>query len=358
MNPRELHRDAVVVDCHNDLAISLWLRDLYPRRGTMRHRWIPELRQGGVDVQILPIYVEPEIPEGALRMALQMLQRSVDEIELNPEDAALCLSAADIDTAVAAGKIAFILALEGFSQFATDIGLVRTFHRLGVRMISFTHFGRTLLADGSAEEGAGSRLTRMGVEVFTEMEHLGIVMDVSHLSQAGTDHVLELATKPVIASHSNARAVWNHHRNIPDTQLAAIAESGGVVGLNAHPLLVDGRKQTIDRLMDHLEHMIEIAGVDHVGLGPDFIRDIMAELHPSDADLSVDGIQVRDAIEGVVNARDLPVLTEQMLLRGLGESDIRKILGGNFLRVFNEVLVQPAGRGSTSVGPEIRTIHD
>jgi membrane dipeptidase len=341
VNAAELHRDALVVDCHNDLVMSLALQQYYPERGTLRHRWIPELREGGVNVQVVPIYVEPEVPEGALRVALQNLQLAVDEAEANSEAAAICTSGLEIAAAVGSGRIALVLALEGFSQFATDLGLVRTFHRLGVRMISFTHFGRTLLADGTAEDAAGSRLTSMGVQVLSEMERLGILMDVSHLGIRGVEHVLEIARRPVIASHSNARVIWDHHRNLSDEHLAAIGATGGVIGLNVVPLLVDGREPTMERLMEHLDHMIEIAGIDHVGLGPDFIRDIYNEMLPPDADVSHEGYDGRSVVEGLANATGLPRITEAMLDRGYAEADIRKVLGTNFQRVFDAVMGRP-----------------
>lgn len=345
MNARDLHRDAVVVDCHNDLAMSLVKRPLLGERGTLRHRWLPELRAGGVDVQVVPIYLEPEYPEAALRMSLQMLQRVVDEVEENADAVVLAVDGPSIRAALDAGKIAFILALEGCSQFGHDLELLRTFHRLGVRMISFTHWGRTLLADGSGEDETGSRLTAMGVDVLKEMERLGIVMDVSHLSVGGTAHVLEIASRPVIASHSNARAVNDHHRNLEDEVLRAIAASGGVIGVNAHPGIVDHRQPTLDRVMQHVDHLVEVAGVEHVGLGPDFVHDILDELYSPKAQLVIEDIDERAVVDGLARPADLPRLTEMMLGRGFAETDVRRILGENLLRVFDDVMGVPSAAG-------------
>lgn len=343
MKAGDLHRDAVVVDCHNDIAMSLALGDLNGDRGTLRHRWIGELRAGGVDVQVMPIYVGDELPEAALRSSLYRLQRVVDEVDANSDAVTLCLTGSEIDTAIKSGKIAMVLALEGCHQFATDTGLVRTFHRLGVRVISFTHFGRTALADGSAEDATGGRLTRAGVAAFSEMERLGILMDVSHLGIAGVDHVLELATRPLIASHSNARAVFDVHRNIHDRQLREIAETGGVIGVALLPGLVDSAEPTMKRVLDQVDHVVEIAGIDHVGIGSDFIVDYMAERYPDATPVISEGIDLRGEIPGLVRASDLPKLTAALADHGYSDHNIRNILGENFLRVFRRVVGVPGG---------------
>lgn len=337
----ELHRDAVVVDCHNDIALSLALNDLTGDVGTLRHRWIPELRAGGVDVQVMPIYVGDELPEAALRSSLFRLQRVLDEVAANPKDATVCLDGSQIDAALESGRIAMVLALEGCHQFGADVGLLRTFHHLGVRMVSFTHFGRTALADGTAEDGTGGRLTRLGVAVLREMERLGIVMDVSHLGIAGVDHVLELASRPVIASHSNSRAVFDFHRNISDRQLQAIAATGGVIGVNLLPGIVNPARPSFEGVLEQVDHLVEIAGTDHVGLGPDFIADYFRERYPDSVQLIQEGIDSRAEIPGLVRSSDLPRLTEALVDHGYSDGLVRKILGENFLRVFREVMGKP-----------------
>jgi len=233
-----LHRDAVVVDAHNDLVLSITAPGL-GERGSFKHRWLPALRAGGVDVQVCPLYSDPEIPEAHLRQTLRQMAALKREVESNPDDLAICRSGAEIDAALDAGKIALVIALEGALAVGPDESLVEIFYELGVRMISFTHMGRTLLADGSAEDPAGSRLPRPGVAVFREMERLGIVFDVSHLGAAGVEHVLELATRPVVASHSAARAVRDHHRNLTDERLRGIAATGGVIGLKMLACFID-----------------------------------------------------------------------------------------------------------------------
>ncbi|MEX2031870.1 MAG: dipeptidase [Dehalococcoidia bacterium] len=337
-----LHHQAVVVDCHHDLLLLVARDRLYGDRDSFRRRWIPSLRSGGVDVQVLPVFVEPEFPaEAALRRTLLLIAYLFEEVEANPDEVDLCLEGADIDRAIAEGKIAIILALEGSHAIGGDVELVRVFYRLGVRMASFSWFGRSLLADGSGEGVTGGGLTAAGVEALQELERLGIVMDVSHLSDAGVEHVLSIAARPVVASHSSARSVIDHHRNLTDDQIRGIAGTGGVIGINLFPLFIDPKRPTIDRVVDHLEHVGSIAGFDHVGIGTDFVRELYDEKLPRHRSMKVDGFDVRTTLEGLAAPADLPHLTERMSARGFSEEHIRKVLGMNFLRVFRDVVGRP-----------------
>jgi membrane dipeptidase len=336
---RALHDDAIVVDCHNDLILLVARKLSVGEPDHFAQYWLPELRAGGVNVQVVPIYIDDEYrPEGALRRTLVLIEQVHRIVQQYASDVALCLTWAEIDDAVVSGRIAFVLALEGMEALGTDVSLVETFHRLGVRMMSFTHFGRTLMADGSAEDGAGSRLTRAGVEAVGEIQRLGIVMDVSHLGIGGTDHVLEIATGPVIASHSGARALCDHHRNLRDDVIKAIAATGGVVGINAFPWFVDRKEPTLDRFVDHICHVRDIVGIDHVGVGPDFIREYYDEFFGNYPEMETEGLRISKGIDGLSYSHDLPNLTACMVERGFAADDVRKVLGRNFLRVFQEVM--------------------
>lgn len=337
----DLHRDAVVVDCHNDLILLIARDRELGLVDSVRERWIPQLRSGGVDVQVVPIYIQDEyLPEGALRRTLTLISILRQEVQANSDDLALCGDGNEIEAALSQNKIALILAFEG-SAGIENPDLLELFFHLGLRMASFSWFGRTALADGSGEESAGGRLTRAGIEVLTEMERLGIVMDVSHLSERGVEHVIELATRPVIASHSSARAVLDHHRNLRDEQLRAIASTGGVVGVNFFPGFVDPDNPTVDRLVDHIDHIAEVAGIDHVGIGPDFVKEYLDEFYPNHQDMKIEGLSIGQTLDGLVTPADLPVLTETLLRRGFSEKDVQKVLGGNFMRVFSEVMGRP-----------------
>src|SRR5215468_2758993 len=179
MDAHEIHRDAVVVDAHNDLPVLLLLRNTeLGEQGVERYwseRWVPEARAAGVDVQVLPIYVAPEVAEASLRSMLLQVEAIEREAAQTPE-VALCRSGAEIDAALADGKIALLVSLEGTSGIGIDLELFSIFHRLGVRLASFTHWARAMLADGSADEDAGSRLPASGVRAVAELERLGILL--------------------------------------------------------------------------------------------------------------------------------------------------------------------------------------
>jgi len=339
MDWRALHADATVVDCHNDLILLVEHFDnkLMPQHFT--EFWLPELRAGGVDVQILPIWLEDHFQsEGGLRRTLLRAERIHRLVEEHPDDLALCLTGADVDAATAAGKIAFVIALEGAHGIGQDPALIQTMHRVGVRVVSLAHFGRTFLADGSGLDAtSNSRLTPQGIEVFQEMERLGIVFDISHLGLAGVDNVLDLATRPFLATHSACLGITDIHRNLGDVQLKRIAELGGVIGVAAAiPFFIDNQNPTADRVVDHIEHIAGTAGIDHVGLGPDFIDDYYQQVYGGWVIPAHFG-------EGTTRAEvsrpsDLPKITEAMVARGFSEGDIRKVLGENVLRVLREVM--------------------
>ena len=337
-----LHASSVVADTHNDLMMLVSRRSPDAQAAYFREHWLPQLRAGGIDLQVLPVFVDDDFrPEGAMRQTLRMIEAGHRIAEGNADAVRLCLTGADIEAALADGRIALVLALEGCEAIGTDVELLRTLCRLGIRMASFTHFGRTALADGSAEDDAGSRLTSAGVAAVALLEELGVLIDVSHLSAAGTDHVLSLATRPVVASHSSAYAVRAHHRNLTDERLKGIAASGGVIGVNFYYGFIDPDAPTIARLADHLEHVASVAGIDHVGLGPDFVKEVYEQLTPPAASVDFEGMSGTVTIPGLESPAGLPRVTEELLRRGWREDDIRKVLGENWLRVFRSDLGVP-----------------
>ncbi|TMR23686.1 membrane dipeptidase [Nonomuraea turkmeniaca] len=337
-----LHQRAVVADTHNDLLMAVSARPPQQWSTFFRERWLPQLLEGGVDLQVLPVFIDDQYrPEGALRQTLRMIECAYVLAEGSPDHVRICLDAADIDRTLADGKIALLLALESMPGLDANVELISTMHRLGVRVASIAHFGRTPLADGSGEDATGSGLTTHGVAALAEMERLGIVFDVSHLGASGVAHVLELATKPVMATHSAARALRDHHRNLTDEQLRGVAATGGVVCVNFFaPFLADREEDmTLDRLLDHIEHVAAVAGIDHVGLGPDFIREVMVDLTPPCCeDVFARGVNPKSAVPGLEGPSGLPMVTEGLLARGLPEKDVMKIIGANVHRFFGERL--------------------
>ena len=344
MDALQLHADAVVVDTHDDLLMLTSRRPKAQQAEYFRTSWLPQLRAGGVDVQVLPVFVDDEFrPEGALRQTLKMLESGWTIAEGNPDEVAVCLTGADVDAAVASGRIALVLALEGLEAVGRDVELLSTLFRVGVRVASLTHFGRTLLADGSGEDAAGSRLTRAGVEAVAAMEELGLLVDVSHLGARGVDHVLEVARRPVIATHSSAYELRGHHRNLTDARLQGIAAGGGVVNVNffAGFLAEERSGHTVARLVDHLEHVAEVAGIGAVGLGPDFLDHVFGELHPGLTELWVEGVDAKAYVPGLEGPAGLPLLTEELVRRDWSEPEVRAALGGNDVRLLRAELGVP-----------------
>lgn len=345
---RGLHRRAVVADTHNDLLSAVVVRPVQRWAPFFAERWLPQLRDGGVDLQVLPVYIDDAYrPEGALRQTLRMVECAHRIAEGNAGEVTLCRDGAEIEAALGVGRIALVLALESAPGVGDDVELLETLYRLGVRIASLAHFGRTMLADGSAEDSTGSRLTRAGVAALSLMERLGMLFDISHLGAAGVEHVLELASRPVIATHSSARALRNHHRNLTDHQLAGVAATGGMVCINFFAPFLDEHTHTVDRLVDHLEHVAAVAGIDHVGLGPDFVKEVIEETTPpccedpagAGSDAGVGPLRYLPGLEG---PRGLPLVTEALLRRGWSERDVRAVLGENVRSLLRSELGRPA----------------
>jgi membrane dipeptidase len=344
VDQQDIHRDAVVADTHNDLLMAVSARPPQIWASFFREQWLPQLVEGGVDVQVLPVFIDDTFrPEGALRQTLRMIECAHVLAEGNADAVRICHDGAQIDEALALGRIALVLAMESMPGIDESVELISTVHRLGVRVASIAHWGRTALADGSGQDGTGSKLTSHGVEALQEMERLGMIFDVSHLGASGVGHVLELATRPVIATHSSARALRDHHRNLTDDQLRAIASGGGVVCVNflAAFLTMDARAATVDHLVDHIEHIAGVAGIDHVGLGPDFMREVHLDLTPPCCEgFSYSEIDAMAAIPGLEGPRGLPLVTESLLKHGFSDDEIVKIVGGNVMRLFRAELGQ------------------
>lgn len=335
MDARDLHRRALIADTHNDLLYGLVARPV-PRWGQFfRERWLPQLREGGVDLQVLPVFVgDVHRPEGALRQTLRMIECAHRIVAECPDEVALCHDGDETETALAAGKIAFVLALESAPGVGEDVELLETLYRLGVRVASLAHFGRTPLADGSAEDATGSRLTRAGVEAVALMERLGMIFDISHLGAAGVAHVLDIATRPVIATHSSARALRDHHRNLTDAQLKRVAQSGGVVCVNFYAPFLHESDHTLDQVVAHIEHIAGVVGTGQVGLGPDFVQEVLADVTPP-AYERASGAGVPQAyVPGLEGPAGLPLVTEALVARGWSEPDVRAVLGENVKALF------------------------
>ena len=333
-------KDAPIADAHNDLLMLV--QHFHSDTGYFRRNWLPQLRAGQVATQVLPVYVdEVYLPELALRQTLRLIETALTTVESSPE-LVLCREPGDVEQALAAGRIGIVLALEGCPAVGTDVGLLHTLFRLGVRVASLTHFGRNSLADGSSEDGTWGGLTRAGVAAVELMQALGMLVDVSHLSLAGTRQVLEITRAPVLATHSSCRALRHHHRNLPDAQLAKIGATGGVIGINFFPLFISEGPPSVARVVDHIEHAVAVAGVQHVGLGPDFTKEIADVLYAGGH--VIEGCDMAASVPGLTGPADLPVLTEALSGRGFTDADVAAVMGGNLRRLLNEFIGSAASR--------------
>ena len=361
-----LHDGAIVWDAHNDLAYRVLYEGLdIGTRLPGGHVDLPRLEAGQVDVQTVALYVENFLygrPGEPSRQAHQLLDAMLGAIAANSERVELARTGSDVERIVASGKVAMPLAIEGGHAIEASIDLLREFHDLGVSSMTLTHNVSHDWADSSADEPRWGGLNGLGRDVVREMNRLGMVVDVSHVSDSTFFDVLEVTEDPVIFSHSGVRAINPHRRNVSDEMLQALAENGGVISIVfvLNYLTPEYRKAmdelravgrpwyrripppddpdlrsavdhldasrdwpmenlpTLDDLLDHIDHAVAIAGVDHVGLGAD-----MYPRTPSPV--------------GIRGAEDYPNITRGLKARGYSDEDVRKIMGGNLLRVWKEV---------------------
>lgn len=269
-----------VADCHNDLLLAV--RHLRERGhdDPFGDTWLPQLRAGGVRVQVLPVCTEEQfVGEGALRRALLMIEEARVLAERHRNDVAIVETSAQLDEALESGRIALVLAIEGAEPVGHSIELIDAFYRAGVRMTSLSWNRRTMMADGIAESDTGGRLTALGVAAVRRMQQVGMIVDVSHLSRAGFHHLVEVSERPFVASHSSCEAVHAHPRNLDDDQLRAVAAADGLVCINAFgPFLADDAG--IEDYASHIEHAMSVVGPTRVGFGTDFIEEVADIVDP------------------------------------------------------------------------------
>ncbi len=328
-----LHGDAVVIDAHSDVFCDVVRRRLKGETTVLSRLHVPAWRAGGVNVVVTTLYTEEEHkPDRALRRATLMLGAALNDISETP-DVRLCRTMSEIGAAQDAGQIAFVLAIEGGEPVQDGIESLRVFYELGVRIFGFTWNQRNLLAEGVGEERAAGGLTELGREMVAEANRLGILLDVSHLSVKSFWDMIEISNAPIIASHSNAKALCGHRRNLDDEQIRALADNGGVIGINGVAAFItdDPKEANLDKMIDHLDYIANLVGVDHVVLGPDFVDYLRVD----------PGSEFSDPIDypaGFENITRMPAVTTELMSRGYDEGQIRGILGGNMLRMLETVM--------------------
>src|SRR2546430_11231995 len=384
---QEIHRRAIVIDTHNDVTTPM-TNDDYDLAGQPPAPYrtsLERMRQGGMTAEFFSLYVKPfyVTKGGAVRRTMDMIDSVYRAQERHPNDLMMAFSAEDIRTAKRRGKIAALLGIEGGHAIGNSLATLREFYRLGVRYMTLTWNNTNDWADAGRGEKRHNGLSDFGKEVVREMNRLGMLVDVSHVSDKTMSDALDVSKAPIFASHSSARALSNVPRNIPDDLLKRIAKNGGVVQINFYSLFVDQKTVApqsdargerlkaqqealavkyandperlseesdkleaqyplpplpLSKLIDHIDHIVKVAGIDHVGLGADF-----------------DG--ANDFPEGARDVSMLPNITYELLKRGYSEQDIRKILGENFLRVLAKAeLVARQMRRSISGGGRTKRI--
>jgi len=363
----EIQRKAIVIDSHNDITTPM-TNDDYDLSGAppVPYRTsIDRMKEGGMTAEFFSVYIKPNYVQagGAARRTLDMIDSVYRACERHPNDLMFATSVADIRRAKKQGKIAALMGIEGGHAIEDSLATLRVFYRLGIRYMTLTWNNTNNWADAGRGEKKHNGLSEFGKDVVREMNRLGMMVDVSHVSDKTMSDALDVSKAPIIASHSSARALSNVPRNIPDDLLKRIGEKGGVIQVNFYSVFVDtdtvapqsaardARLKAeqdainekykddferraeesdkleaanplpplpISKLIDHIDHIVKVAGIDHVGIGADF-----------------DG--ANDMPEGARDVSMLPNITYELLKRGYSEKDIRKILGENLLRVFGEV---------------------
>lgn len=310
----------VVVDAHCDTITKIMECGAGLQKNSC-HIDIERLKSIGSYVQFFAAFIDPSYCQAyALKRALQIIDEFYTQIEANKDDIMTCRNYKDIEEAIKVNKIAAVLSIEGGEALQGDLGVLRMFYKLGVRSICLTWNYRNEIADGVKDEGSGGGLTPFGRKVIEEMNTLGMLIDISHISKTGFWDVLECTTAPVIASHSNAQKLCRHRRNLTDKQIMAIKNNGGVIGINLYPeFLSNSKEASLKDIISHIEYISSLAGPDYIGLGADF-----------------DGIEsVPDGINGV---QDIEKIFNELGRLNYSTENIEKFAGKNFLRVIQDVL--------------------
>ncbi|HJQ67468.1 MAG TPA: dipeptidase [Blastocatellia bacterium] len=363
----KLHREAIVIDTHNDITSPMTDKDYdLGARDTSGQTQtdLPRMKEGGIDAEFFAIYVSARYARegGSARRALDMIDDVYEQARRHPEALEMAFTSDDIRRISKSGKIAALMGIEGGHAIEDSLSALRMFYRLGVRYMTLTHSNTNNWADSSGDINSKdvkhhNGLTDFGREVVKEMNRIGMMVDISHVSDKTFWDVIEVSQAPVIASHSSARQLTDIPRNMTDEMLRAVGKKGGVVMINFGSSFVNTKyvkpspelqakidearrlyagdldrmraeiaklsgprpRVTLDMLIDHIAHVAKVAGIDNVGLGSDF-----------------DGVG-GNLPEGMEDISKLPAITYELLKRGFSDSDVKKILGENFLRTMAEV---------------------
>lgn len=328
-----------VVDGHLDLPCDLYFRHLMGEKEVLKNRYLKDFRAAGLNLVVASIFLETtDLPFKGMQMALSQIAALYEELETVKDDMCLVRSATQIEEARRQGKIGVLLYMEGLDMITSDVQQLRCFYELGVRGAALTWSRRNYLAQGCCLQDphryVKGGLSDLGIQAVQMLEKLGMFVDVSHLNDDGFQDVAQTARKPFVATHSNARALYEHNRNITDAMIREISSRGGMIGLNAFCFADDVKDRTIGKLAEHIDYMVRLAGEDHVGLGLDlgywYQRSCPQSLpdHPSPAQ--------PDAC--IVFHREMPQIAAELLRRGMSESVVKKVMGENWKSYLEKII--------------------
>ena len=348
-----IHKKAIIVEGHRDLFEMVRLADQGQKHSLLNITY-PRLKRANITTTFYSICSDSMTHSRGTRQFLKSALENIDmlreEIEASQGKMRLILSADDLPDRPTPDELSVVISFEGGRPLEGRIENLRNFYCLGLRSMQITWNLRNELADGVKEERTKGGLTNFGETVVKEMDRLGMLIDLAHIARQGWFDVIAASSNPVCCTHSNCRQVFHHFRTIDDDQIRALAKTGGVLGVNAIATMV-GKPATLDKLVDHISHIADLVGIDHVGLGLDFVKDD-GPLYPED---EIFGVGENRLIPDFENEDDLPNITACMVKRGFSEGDIIKVLGGNFLRLLKAVL-KPR-RAMDALGlPAMRTL--
>jgi membrane dipeptidase len=328
-----------IIDMHFDLPMDLY--EKRDRPNVLAAEFLPEFEAGKIGVIGAAIYIEDRyLPDRGLQVALDQISRLYTEAEKSKR-CVVCRTHQEVSAALASGKIGFLIAMEGVEPLGDDLDLLRAFYELGVRAIGLTHartnaagHGGIFAASGSSPKG----LTPFGRDLVRECEQLGVIVDLAHINPAGFKDIVDLATKPLIVSHTNSRKFYDVERNISDEQIKMIGERYGVIGINSILVSPEKKETTLDRYVDHIEHVVDLIGIDCVGIGFDFFEFIYRDWPDEKKKWMAEKLTTPHFIPDLTNHSHAKNLTHKLIERGFSDADIEKILRGNWLRIFDEIL--------------------